>query len=61
MDIHWISMARVKITPATTLKLNNIQGFYIRKATRFGNSAKVDCPKEHLGKTVYLVVLDHDE
>ncbi|MEM3397399.1 MAG: DUF2080 family transposase-associated protein [Thermoplasmata archaeon] len=25
--------------------------------TPFGTSAKVDCPKEHLGRTVYLVII----
>lgn len=62
--MQWISigypMKRVKLTPATTLKLNNIHGFYIRKVSKFGNSAKVDCPKEHLGKTVYLVILNDE-
>ncbi|MBS3068907.1 DUF2080 family transposase-associated protein, partial [Candidatus Micrarchaeota archaeon] len=24
--------------------------------TPFGNSAKVDCPKEYLGRDVYLVI-----
>lgn len=50
-------MKRVPFTPSTELTIKGIQGFYIRKVTRFGNSAKVDCPKEHLGKTVYLVVV----
>jgi putative transposon-encoded protein len=27
-----------------------------RKVTAFGTGAKVGCPKEHIGKTVYLVV-----
>ena len=53
-------MKRKPITPTTELKITNIAGFYIRKVTRFGTSAKVDCPKEHLGKTVYLVVVSHD-
>jgi len=47
--------------PATELKINDICGFYIREVTRFGTSAKVDCPKEHLGKTVYLVILNHEK
>ena len=54
-------MKKVPLTPATELKVNNIRGFYIRKVKPFGTSAKVDCPKEHLGKTVYLVILDNDE
>jgi len=39
------------------LILANIEGFYKRKVTQFGNSAKVDCPKEHIGKEVYLVII----
>ena len=42
---------------ATELAIRNIEGFYIRKVTPLGTSAKVNCPKEHLGKTVYLVVV----
>lgn len=54
-------MKKVPQIPATELKVNNIRGFYIRTVTAFGTSAKVDCPKEHLGKIVYLVILDHEE
>ena len=50
-------MKRVQITTATELRVQNIVGFYVRKVTPFGTSAKVDCPKEHLGRTVYLVVV----
>lgn len=39
------------------LTLTDIEGFLIKKVTRFGNGAKVDCPKQYLGKTVYLVVV----
>jgi len=51
-------MKNVPITATTKLAIQNIVGFYIRTVTKQGNSAKVDCPKEHLGKTVYLVILD---
>jgi putative transposon-encoded protein len=50
-------MRKVPFNIATELKVNNICGFYIREVKSFGTSAKVDCPKEHLGKTVYLVIL----
>lgn len=50
-------MKRIPMITETELMVKNIEGFYIRKVTRFGTSAKVDCPKEHLGKTVYLVVV----
>jgi len=51
-------MKRVELKLTTELKLNGIHGFIKRKVTPFGNGAKVDCPKEYLGKTVYLVVCE---
>lgn len=49
-------MKTVKLNSKTELKLFNIEGFLKRKVTKFGNSAKVSCPKEYLGKKVYLVI-----
>ena len=40
------------------LKLKNIKGFIQKTVTVFGTGAKVDCPKEYLGKKVYLVIID---
>lgn len=40
-----------------TLK-DEIIGFIERRVTKFGNGAKVDCPKEYLGKRVYLLVCE---
>jgi len=51
-------MKIVKLISKTELKIKNIKGFLKRKVTKFGTSAKVDCPKEFLGKTVYLVMTD---
>ncbi|MBI2044807.1 DUF2080 family transposase-associated protein [Candidatus Pacearchaeota archaeon] len=48
----------MKLISKTELKIKNIKGFLKRKVTKFGTSAKVDCPKEFLGKTVYLVITD---
>ncbi|MGC9047038.1 MAG: DUF2080 family transposase-associated protein [Minisyncoccia bacterium] len=45
------------IIAQTYLEIDGIQGFFIRKVTKFGTSAKADVPKEYLGKTVYVVVL----
>jgi putative transposon-encoded protein len=47
-----------KIIPRTELKVEGILGFMKKKVTKFGTGAKVDCPKEYLGKTVYLVVVE---
>ena len=27
-----------------------------KTVTKFGTGAKVDCPKEHLGKKVYIII-----
>ena len=51
-------MKKIKIISNKKLILENIRGFIKRKVTPFGTSAKVDCPKEYLGKTVYLVITD---
>jgi putative transposon-encoded protein len=49
-------MKKKPITVQTHLEIDGIQGFFVRKVTKFGTSAKVDCPKEYLGRTVYLVI-----
>lgn len=51
-------MKRVKIEKTTEMVIKGISGFLKKKVTKFGTGAKVDCPKEYLGKNVYLVVLD---
>lgn len=53
----YILMKKIKINPQSKLILNDIEGFVKRKVVPVGNSAKVSCPKEYLGKDVYLVIL----
>jgi putative transposon-encoded protein len=48
-------MKKVKIESVSKLVLENIDGFVVREVTPFGTSAKVSCPKEFLGRKVYLV------
>ena len=50
-------MKKVELQVQNHLEIDGIQGFFIRTVTKFGNSAKVDCPKKYVGRTVYLVVL----
>lgn len=49
-------MKIIKINAKSEIKIKNILGFLKRKVTKFGTSAKVDCPKEYLDKTVYLII-----
>lgn len=50
-------MKKIKIDPKSEISVRNIEGFIKRKVTPFGTSAKVDCPKEYLGREVYLIIL----
>jgi putative transposon-encoded protein len=52
-------MRKILVEQTTQLKLTGISGFIKRQVTAFGTGAKVDCPKEFLGKEVYLVILDN--
>ena len=51
-------MNTAEIIRRTNLKVSGIAGFLKKTVTKFGNGAKVDCPKEFLGKEVYLVILE---
>jgi putative transposon-encoded protein len=53
-------MKKINITSKTKLILTNIECFVKRKVTKFGNSAKVSCPKEFLDREVYLVIVKND-
>ncbi|MDI6738712.1 MAG: DUF2080 family transposase-associated protein [Nanoarchaeota archaeon] len=35
---------------------DDVVGFIEKNVTPFGNSAKVDCPKEFIGKKAYLII-----
>ncbi|MBS3069284.1 DUF2080 family transposase-associated protein [Candidatus Micrarchaeota archaeon] len=49
-------MRKIRIEEKTKVVVEGVDGFIQRKVTPFGNSAKVDCPKEYLGRDVYLVI-----
>lgn len=49
-------MRKIELTRQRLNLSEEIDGFLRKKVTPFGTGAKVDCPKEFLGRTVYLVV-----
>ena len=51
-------MKKIEINSKSKLILDNIKGFIVREVVPIGNSAKVSCPKEYLGKKVYLIITD---
>lgn len=50
----------VKIEKRTRLTVEGIVGFLRRPVVPHGTGAKVTCPKEFLGKMVYLVITDQE-
>ncbi len=51
-------MKKVKLTQKSTLVLKNIKGFIEREVKPFGTSARIDFPKEFIGKRVYVVIVN---
>lgn len=51
-------MKKLQMEKATKISLEGIAGFLKRRVTKFGTGAKIDCPKEYLGKEVYVVILE---
>jgi putative transposon-encoded protein len=49
-------MKKIKLEKDKLVLSDEIVGFIEKRVTSFGNGAKVDCPKEYMGKRVYLVV-----
>jgi putative transposon-encoded protein len=51
-----IVMKRIEINTGNLLLTDGVIGFFQKTVTKFGTGAKIDCPKEYLNKTVYVVV-----
>jgi len=49
-------MKRVKIFHKSTLTLKGIKCFLEREVKPFGTSARIDFPKEFIGKKVYVII-----
>jgi putative transposon-encoded protein len=46
----------VPVIEATELTIRGVEGFFEKIVTKFGNGAKIDCPKQYLGRGIYVVV-----
>lgn len=49
-------MRKVKIIETSMLTLKGIKCFLEREVKPFGTSARIDFPKEFIGKKVYVIV-----
>lgn len=45
-----------KLKEKTEIKVSGILGFFEGEVTPIGNGAKISCPKEYMGKHVYIIV-----
>lgn len=44
------------VVETTELTIRGVEGFFEKIVSRFGSGAKIDCPKQYLGRAVYVVV-----
>jgi len=51
-------MKRILINKGKLLLERKVVGFFQKKVTKFGTGAKVDCTREYIGKTAYIVICD---
>ena len=50
-------MRKITIIEGNLNLSENVEVIYEKKVTRFGNSAKVDCQKKHIGKRAYIIII----
>jgi putative transposon-encoded protein len=36
---------------------DDVEEIYEKKVTKYGNGAKLDAPKKHMGKRAYIIIL----
>lgn len=51
-------MRKIPFNAVNEITIKNIRGYFERTVTKFGTGAKVDVPKEHLGKKVVILVYE---
>ena len=51
-------MRKITVNKGELLVREKVTGYFKKRVTKFGNGAKVDCPREFLGKDVYVIVCE---
>ena len=49
-------MRKIKVEKGKLSLQDEIEVVYQKTITKFGSGAKIDAPKEHLGKKVYVLI-----
>ena len=47
----------IKTIKEVLLLGKDVETFFEKKITRFGNSAKIDAPKAYIGQRAYIIVI----
>jgi putative transposon-encoded protein len=50
-------MRTIKTNISNEITIKNIQAYFEKTVTSFGNGAKIDAPKEYRGKKVIVIVI----
>jgi putative transposon-encoded protein len=51
-----VRKVQVKVGEGLLQLSDDVERFFEKRVTRFGTGAKIDCPKEFLGRRVYVIV-----
>ena len=54
-------MRKITINKGELIIRQNVIGFFQKPVTSFGNGAKIDCPKEFLGRNVYVIICKDEQ
>ena len=49
-------MRKVPVAERSRVEVDGVEGFFEKVVTRFGSGAKIDCPKQYLGRAVYVII-----
>ena len=49
-------MRKIELIKSKLKLIDEITVLFEKSVTRFGTGAKIDCPKEYIGKKVYVMV-----
>ena len=49
-------MRKIPVEERTKVEVDGVEGFFEKVVTKFGTGAKVDCPRQYLGRAVYVVI-----
>jgi len=49
-------MERTVVQEVVTLTVEGVEAFFEKTVTPFGTGAKIDCPRQYLGRNVYVII-----